>query len=126
MKMIPEFYFGDDAVLLAADREGLATFKRSLSDAATKQNMPADLISEGVRHKFVLGRSEARVELQENYVIWHLPDQKVSEILDKLASLKAEPDPSHHYVDIDNPAGTLILSVDEYLNSPIFASPGIL
>jgi hypothetical protein len=123
--MIPEFYFGDDAVLLAADREGIDAFKRALSDAATKQNMPADLISEGVKHKFVLGRSEARVELQENDVIWHLPDQKVSEILDKLASLKAGLDPAHHYVDIDNPARTLILSVDEYLDSPIFASHGI-
>ena len=123
--MIPGFYFGDDAVLLAADREGLDAFKRALSDAAMKQNIPVALISEGIRHESVLGRPEARVELQENYVIWHLPDQKASEILDKLASLKAAPDPSHHYVDIDNPAGTLILSVDEYLNSPIFASPGI-
>ncbi|HSR06062.1 MAG TPA: hypothetical protein VLM42_02835 [Bryobacteraceae bacterium] len=74
---------------------------------------------------FVLGRAEARVELQENFVIWHLPEQKVSEIRGNLASLKPASDPSHHYVDIDNPAGTLILSVDEYLDSPIFASPGI-
>ena len=125
MQMIPEFYFGDDAILLAADREGIDAFKRALSDAAMKQDMPVDLMSEGVRHEFVLGRPEARVELQENYVIWHLPDQKISEILDKLASLKAAPHPSHHYVDIDNPAGTLILSVDEYLDSPIFDSPSI-
>jgi hypothetical protein len=125
VKLIPEFYLGDDAVLLAADREGLDTFEHALSGAAMKQNLPGDLISEGVRHKFVLGRPEARVELQENYVIWHLPDEKVSEILATLASLNAAPDPSHHYVDIDNPAGTLVLSVDEYLDSPIFASSRI-
>lgn len=123
--MIPEFHFGDDAVLLAADREGLDAFERALSDAATKQNMPVDLRSEGIRHEFVLGRTEARVELQAHYIIWHMSDQKVSEILEKLASLKAAPGPSHHYVDIDNPAETLILSVDEYLDSPIFVSPGI-
>ncbi len=123
--MVSEFYLGDDAVLLAADREGLDAFKRALSEAAMKQNRAADFIVEGVRHEFVLGRPEARVELHESYVIWHLPDQKVSEILDKLASLKAAPHPSHHYVDIHGPVGTLILSVDEYLDSTIFASPGL-
>lgn len=57
VKMIPGFYFGDDAVLLAADREGLVAFNRALSDAAMKQNMPVDFISEGVRHEFCLGKS---------------------------------------------------------------------
>ncbi len=125
MKLVPEFYLGDDVVLLAADREGLDAFERALSEAVMKQNTPVDFISAGVRHEFVLGKPGARVDLQENSVIWHLPDQKASEILDELASLKAAPDPSHHFVDIDNPAETLILSVDEYLNSPIFASVGI-
>ena len=125
MKMIPEFYFGDDAVLLAADREGIDAFERALSDAAEKKELPADLSFEGIRHEFDVREPETRVELHENSVIWHLPDQKVSEILDKLASLQAASHPSHHYVDIDSPAGTLILSIDEYLDSPISVSVGL-
>jgi len=83
--MIPEFYFGDDAVLLAADREGIDAFERALSDAAGKKELPADLSFEGIRHEFDVRESETRVELHENSVIWRLPDQKVSEILDKPA-----------------------------------------
>ena len=40
VKKIPKFYFGDDAVLLAADREGIDAFKRALSDVAEKQDTP--------------------------------------------------------------------------------------
>jgi hypothetical protein len=125
VKKIPEFYFGDDVVLLAADREGTDAFERALVQTAKKENVPSHLIFEGTNHEFDVSGPEARVELQEKCVIWHLPDQKVSEILDKLASLKIAPYPSHYYVDIDSPARTLILSVDEYLDSPIFASPGL-
>jgi hypothetical protein len=49
--------------------------------------------------------------------MWRLPEEKASEILDMLAGLKASKVPSHQYVDIDSPAETLILSVDEYLGA---------
>ena len=124
VKMIPEFYFGDDAVLLAADREGIDAFQRALSDAAAKKNMPSFVTFKEIRHEFNVTGTAARVEVQEKCVIWHLPDQKISDMLGKLAGLKDSPHPSHHYVDIDSPAETLILSVDEYLDSPIFTSPG--
>jgi len=121
VKAIPKFDFGEDAVLLAADHKGLVVFQRALSDAVEKKNMPSHLVVGGIRHEFDVSGSEAHVELQAYCVIWHLPDQKASEILDKLATLVATPHPAHHYVDIDGPAETLILSLDEYLDSPIFA-----
>jgi len=114
VKMIPEFYYGDDALLLAADREGLEAFERALSDAANNENVSTQFISDGVIHEFAVEGDEARVECHEGRVAWHVSAEKLSEILEKVSVLKAANHPSHHYVDIDSPAKTLILSVDEY------------
>ena len=38
VKTMPGFYFGDDVVLLAADREGMEAFERALTDTAKKEN----------------------------------------------------------------------------------------
>ena len=75
------------------------------------------MIASATSHEFYVGGSEARVELDKRRVIWHLPEEKASEILDKLSALKASTVPCHQYVDINNPAETLILSVEEYLET---------
>jgi hypothetical protein len=120
VKYVPEFYFGDDVVLLAADREGIDAFERSLSEAASRKPALQPLISCETVHEFIIGAVETRIELEVGCVIWHLPEAKASEIIEKVAVLKAAPHPSHHYVEIDCPVKTLVLSIDEYLDSSLF------
>jgi hypothetical protein len=118
VKMIPGFYFGDDAVLLAADREGMEAFERALSATAKKERVPPHIMASGASHEFHIGGSDAQVQLEEGRVIWRLSEEKASDILDMLAGLKASIGPGHQYVDIDSPAETLILSQEEYLDAP--------
>jgi hypothetical protein len=117
VKMIPGFYLGDDAVLLAADREGMEAFERALSATVKKENVPPHLIASGTSHEFHIGGSDAQVQLEKGRAIWRLSAEKASEILDMLAGLKVSIGPGHQYVDIDSPTETLILSVDEYLDA---------
>ena len=117
VKRMPEFYLGDDVVLLAADREGIEPFESALADTTKKEKASSHLTASGTSHEFHIGGSEARVELIKGHVIWRLSDEKACEILDRLAGLKASKVPSHHYVDINSPAETLILSVEEYLDA---------
>jgi len=117
VKKMPGFYFGDDAVLLAADREGIERFERTLSDT-TKERAASHLTALGTCHEFHIGGSEARVQFEEGRVIWRLSEEKASEILHMLAPLKASMGPGHQYIDIDSPAHTLILSKEEYLDAP--------
>jgi hypothetical protein len=42
VKMMPGFYFGDDVVLLAADRKGIEAFERALSDAKSPPHLIAN------------------------------------------------------------------------------------
>lgn len=117
MKMIPEFHLGDDAVLLAADHEGIEAFERALSASAKKENVTSRLVASGMSHEFHIAGSAAQVQFAEGRVIWRLSEEKASEILDMLAPLKASIGPGHQYIDIDTPAQTLILSKDEYLDA---------
>jgi photosystem II stability/assembly factor-like uncharacterized protein len=116
VKKMPGFYFGDDAVLLAADCEGMEAFERALSDTK-KEHAPSHLIASGTSHEFHIGGSAAQVQLDEGHVIWRLSEEKASEIIDMLAHLNASSVPGHQYVDIDSPGETLILSVEEYLDA---------
>ena len=115
VKMIPGFYLGDDAVLLAADRKGMEAFERALSATVRKENAPPHLIASGTSHEFHIGGSAAQVQLEEGRVMWRL--SRASEILAMLASLTASIGPGHQYIDIDSPAQTLILSKEEYLDA---------
>jgi hypothetical protein len=55
VKKMRGFYFGDDAVLLAADREGMAAFERALSHKK-KEHPQSPLIASGTSHEFHIGR----------------------------------------------------------------------
>jgi hypothetical protein len=117
VKMIPGFYLGNDAVLLAADRDGIEAFERALSATAKKENVPPHLVASGTSHEFHIGGSDAQVQIGEGRVIWRLSDEKASEILDMLAPLTVSIGPGHQYIDINSPAQTLILSKEEYLDA---------
>ena len=57
------------------------------------------------------------IEFQNEGIIWHLSRERMQEIVSKLESMRLASGPCHHYVDIEAPCDTLILSRDEYPES---------
>ncbi|MET2813373.1 hypothetical protein ABXU76_20705, partial [Mycobacterium tuberculosis] len=54
-------------------------------------------------------------ELGSQTVVWRFDDTKLVEILDKLSPLIDGEGPGHQYIDdLNSPAPTLMISVDEY------------
>ena len=75
-------------------------------------------------HHFRVQPGAAAVGLEADEVHhWRLDVTKASEIGDKLAAMRSSDAPSHHYVDIDTPTGTLVLSLDEYVGADRFGNP---
>ncbi|NLP98468.1 hypothetical protein HGO75_22095, partial [Mycobacterium tuberculosis] len=57
----------------------------------------------------------ADMELGSQTVVWRFDDTKLVEILDKLSPLIDGEGPGHQYIDdLNSPAPTLMISVDEY------------
>ncbi len=55
------------------------------------------------------------MELGSQTVVWCFDDTKLVEILDKLSPLIDGEAPGHQYIDdLNSPAPTLMISVDEY------------
>ena len=109
-----EFHFGDDAVLVAVDGAGAALFAAALKDAETQGH--SQLEHGGVTHEIRLEADAAAVELHDGRVVWRLDREKLTEIVDDLDVLVSTDRPGHHYVDITEPAETLVLSRDEYVH----------
>jgi hypothetical protein len=107
-----ELHFGDDAVLLAMDGPGVAVFAAALKDVARQSS--SQLEHGGVTHLFRIEAGAAAVELHNDRVVWRLDPEKLTEIVDDLDALSANDRPGHHYVDITEPAETLVISRDEY------------
>ena len=53
--------------------------------------------------------------MRSSLVTWTLPFEKLVEVAEKTDSLLKSAGPCHHYVDIDAPTATLVLSKDEYV-----------
>ena len=113
VEFAPEFMLGDDAVLLAMDGAGTATFAAALRKAE-RQGSSQLQVGE-VTHEFVVQSGEADVDLDGTRVVWRLGSAKVVEIIENLDILSGSDQPGHQYVDISKPADTLVLSRDEYV-----------
>jgi hypothetical protein len=111
VNFLPEFDYGDDAVLLTMDGAGMDTFRTAISDAIDRGSSQLD--HDGVTH-----------------VVWHLDLAKAREILDDLDVSSRKGRAGHNYVDISTPAPTLVVSRDEYVDvvypwvSPASKNPG--
>ena len=105
----------DDVVLLALDTEGASVFAGALGDAIQAKGTIVHVPSETSTNLIVVGGRDARVEVQPGRVTWHLSEAKAAEILEKLVSMQQSSKPGHHYIDIDGPCDTLIVSQNEYL-----------
>ena len=113
---LPEFDFGDDAVLLTLDRPGVAAVLGALRTSI--ETGSSKTIIAGVVHDFAIIAHRAHIQLRRDQVTWQLDDAKVGEIASGLTVLhdSGSTRGGHIYVDIQHPAPTLVLSRDEYLH----------
>lgn len=115
VEFIPQFYMGeDDAVLVAADRDGIDQLAEAITQACHPTASPSFLRADQQTHVFITEAGGGTLEFRNGDVIWRLSKERMEEIADKLESMKVSPRPCHHYVDIMEPASILILSRDEY------------
>jgi hypothetical protein len=116
---LPEFHYGDDAVLLTLDGGGVDEFKAALSEAKPQES--SRLEHDGVTHEFRIESGTADIELDPSHVVWRLDHAKAAEIIEDLAVLsdkgsKGGSTSGHFYVDMSAPTETLVVSRDEYVD----------
>ncbi|WP_458319999.1 hypothetical protein [Mycolicibacterium brisbanense] len=103
---------GEDVVLLAMDAAGVPIVHSALSEAVRRGS--SELRHDGVIHEFRLQTGAADIRLGTQHVLWLLDCALAVTITEYLAAHGETNKPGHHYVDIDTPAETLVLSYDEY------------
>lgn len=109
VNFLPEFYLGDDAVLLTLDGSGVELLAAAVTEARNYGS--SRLVHDGITHEFVIESGSAAVELNPTRVVWRLDDAKAAVIAADLAALGGV---GHFYVDMSSPAETLVISRDEY------------
>lgn len=112
-RLKPDSYFGDEAILACADRAGMRMFNSAVASA--QKNGQASFEVDGIEHQIIRQGNAADIEQRSRTVVWRLDDAKLVELLDLLEPLIDDEGPGHQYVDINSPASTLTLSVDEYI-----------
>jgi hypothetical protein len=113
VNFLPEFDYGDDAVLLTMDGAGVDTFRTALSDAIQRGSSQLD--HDGVMHVIQIQAGAADIDLEKTRVVWHLDPAKAREINDDLEVSSRKGRSGHNYVDMSTPARTLVVSRDEYV-----------
>ena len=119
VNFLPEFYYGDDAVLLTLDGGGVDEFKNALSYAERRGSSRME--HDGVTHEFRIEPGTADIELEPTHMVWRLDHAKAVEIIEDLAVLSdngsaGRPTSGHFYVDMSTPTETLVVSRDEYVD----------
>ena len=90
---------------------------RSAHDAGA-----ASFAFDAIKHRVVRQDGAADIELGSQNVVWRFDDAKLVEMLNLIEPLVDTEGPGHQYVDdLNSPAETLILSVDEYTHGGPFA-----
>ena len=115
-QVMREFLWGDDVVLLAMDTAGAAVVGAALAEATARGSSHVE--NDGVTHLFELQREGVDIEISDDGVMWRVDRAAAVEIVERLAVFGKGAESGHHYVDIRNPAATLVLSCGEY--SPQF------
>jgi flavin-binding protein dodecin len=127
---LPEFDYGDDAVLLTMDGAGVDAFRTAVSDAIQRGSSQLD--HSGVTHVIQIQGGAADIDLEKTRVVWRLDLAKAREIDDDLEVSSRKGRAGHNYVDMSTSAPTLVLSRDEYVDvvypwvAPISANPARL
>ncbi|SEE60878.1 hypothetical protein SAMN05519104_6717 [Rhizobiales bacterium GAS188] len=105
---------GETVVLVKTNIDGLNLFRSALLQVEFGSSGEPALIDGDQIHLVTVNESAAQVELSGKRVIWRLPRRKVKELMEKVSAMIEAAGPCHHYVDIDAPAHTLVISRDEY------------
>jgi hypothetical protein len=79
VNFLPEFYYGDDAVLLTLDGGGVEEFKAALSDA--ERHGSSRIEHDGVTQEFRIEPGAADIELNPTRMVWRLDHVKPVEII---------------------------------------------
>ncbi len=109
-----QFYFGDDAVLLVMDTDGVTIFLSALVRA--QEQGSSRLGGDGMVHEFHIEPDAADIELHNDRVVWRLDHAKATEIIELLTAMtQSTASAGHYYVDISTPVETLVLSRNEHV-----------
>ncbi|CQD18241.1 hypothetical protein BN1232_04160 [Mycobacterium lentiflavum] len=111
------FYFGEDAVLLALDVEGLNALLVALIHAQEEGSSRLDV--DGTIHEFLIEGTASDIEFHDDdgTAVLRLSDakaQEIQEIIELLTDMSQLPGRGHYYVDMFTPVGTLVISLNEY------------
>jgi hypothetical protein len=112
VNFLPEFYLGDDAVLLTLHGSGVDKMKDAVEEARIKRS--SRFLDNGVAQEFHIEPAAATVDLSPTRMVWRLDQAKAAEIAADLMALSAQKTGGHFYVDMTSPAVTLVISRDEY------------
>jgi hypothetical protein len=114
-----EFDCGYDAVLVGADRDGMHMLQSAVRSA--RDNGSANFEVDTIEHHIIRQDGAADIELGPENVVWRFDDAALTEMLDLIEPLVEIIKPAHNYLDLNSPAETLILSVDERTHGGTFA-----
>ncbi len=109
-----EDFKGEAVILLAFDTNGLSLIRNTLIQAKEDDAHTAKLTYSDNSLYVSLTEQKTEFSLYNKMVSWKLSWTRHTEVLEKLNTLYDSPEPCHHYVDIDGPVNTLVLSKDEY------------
>lgn len=92
------FYFGEDAVLLALDTDGVKTFLTALTEAEQQGSSRLDL--DGTVHEFLIEGNASEIEFRDenDTVVWRLGGSKAREIGELLTDMSRHPGRGNYYV----------------------------
>jgi hypothetical protein len=110
---------GYDAVLVGADRDGMRMLQSAARSA--RDNGSASFEFDTIKHHILRQGGAADIELGPQNVVWRFDDAALAEMLDLIEPLVDIIKPAHNYLDLNSPAETLILSVDELTHGGPFA-----
>ena len=106
---------GEDAVLVAMTAHGVEVLQKALRSAAEDRARDAVFLAGEERVLVRVADAPTTLGRKEGALVWSLSAPKLEEVTEKLDALRAASGPCHHYVDISEPVGTLVLSRDEYI-----------
>ncbi|WP_102140887.1 hypothetical protein [Mycobacterium hubeiense] len=112
VELVPEFDFGDDVVLLAMDTAGVEAFLTPLRQA--EQHGLSRMDHGGITHEFSIEPGAADIELHDDRVVWRFDQAKAAKIIEMLTGMSQSSGAGHYYVDISEPARTLVISHNEW------------
>jgi hypothetical protein len=110
-------YKGERVVLLSLSRKELTLFIEFIRPLISAEMGSYDWNSDpaiNLNITITVSPNGNQIAITQDHVIWTLTREKADEVFHKLLAMQTKDKPCHHYVDIDKPEKTLVLSLEEY------------